>query len=357
MIDWSTLDFGRLWPAGLILLAALLFGALWRWRQPAIFPDIALVTATRRFHGLPDRLVTLCGALILLLLVLGMMQPSVVLQERVEQRARDFIILVDTSRSMRHDTRVRRDSLDLRYERRAGAFFETVDDPATLPFVARFELARESLFRFLNGRQPDDRVALMYFNDNVHPVSALTGNIAFLTDQLGSMDDYVNWGTNIASAMDSSLSLIERYPGNNKRTMILLTDAETRSTGDLEAQVQRLADSGVAFYVLWITTGDLDLTSGLAGAFLKLVESVGTVVTIRNPDADNLRDALLDISRTEAYRYDEVRRRTVHLQESVEHMVRPLLLIWLLAVGTRMHPAFDRSAFHLQIPPADRVSI
>ena len=32
--------------------------------------------------------------------------------------------------------------------------------------------------------------------------------------------------------MDSSLSLLERYPGDNQRALILMTDAETRYTQD-----------------------------------------------------------------------------------------------------------------------------
>lgn len=111
-----------------------------------------------------------------------------------------------------------------------------------------YELARESLLGFLADRRAEDRVGLIYFNDDAYTVAALTTNISFVIQQLAAMDDYVNWGTNIAVAMDTGLNLLDRYPDQNKRTLILLTDAETRFTEELEHQLARLA-----FYLLWLT--------------------------------------------------------------------------------------------------------
>ncbi len=162
------------------------------------------------------------------------------------------------------------------------------------------------------------------------------------------MDDYVNWGTDIADAMDSSLSLLERYPGNNKRALILLTDAETRYTRDLELQLARLANAGLSFYLLWITTDAEDLATEDASSFLELAGSIGTVLTIKDPDPDNMRQALAEIGRLEGYRYEELRHRTIDLAPPLLAATRVVLLLWLLAAATIFHPALRRHSFGTQ---------
>ena len=348
MIDWQTLQFTRTWPLWLALAAACILLALWYWRQRNVFPDLTLITQTRRGNGLTDRLLPVTGYALLMALIFVMMGPSVVLVERIEQRARDFVILVDTSRSMRHDTSAERREFELNFRRRVGAFAEAVDDPNAIPYVARFELARESLFHFLTGRRAGDRVALIYFNDDSHPVSALTSNIGFVVQQLATMDDYVNWGTDIAAALDSSLSLLERYPGDNKRTLILMTDAETRYTQDLEQQLARLANAGLSFYLLWITTDTEDLSTEDAGNFLELARSVGSVLTIKDPDPDNMQAALAEISRLEGYRYEELRHRTIDLAQPILQVTRIVLLLWLLLAATLFHPDMNKRTFGTQ---------
>ncbi len=348
MIDWQTLQFTQTWPAWLALPTVGVLLALWYWRQRNVFPDLTLITQTRRGNGLTDRLLPVTGYALLTALIIVMMGPSVVLVERIEKRARDFVILVDTSRSMRHDTSAERRDFELNFRRRVGAFAESVDDPNAIPYVARFELARESLFHFLSGRRAGDRVALIYFNDDSHPVSALTSNIGFVVQQLATMDDYVNWGTDIAAAMDSSLSLLERYPGDNKRTLILMTDAETRYTQDLEQQLARLANAGLSFYLLWITTDTEDLSTEDASNFLQLARSVGSVLTIKDPDPDNMQAALAEISRLEGYRYEELRHQSIDLAQPILRIARIVLLLWLLLAATLFHPDMSKRTFGTQ---------
>jgi Mg-chelatase subunit ChlD len=338
LIDWGSMQFAHNWPLLLALGTAALLIALWSYRRRRLFPDIHLVTATRARGGLTDRLPMAIGSVLLLLLTIVLLEPSVVRVESIEQRARDFLILVDTSRSMRHDTKVRRDEFDLRFERHVGAFATAVDDPGEIPFIARFELARESLMTFLKGRRAEDRVGLIYFNDDAHSVSALTSNIGFVVEQLASMDDYVNWGTDIATALDSGLNMLDRYPDRNKRTIILLTDAETRYTTELEQQLARLANAGLSFYLLWITADDNTDSSEDVATFLDLARSVGNVVTIDDPDSENLQRALLDVSRMEGYRYRETRREFVDLARPVLTATRILLVIWLLSMATVFRP-------------------
>ena len=344
MIDWQSLRFEQTWPAWLALPTACVLLALWYRRQHSVFPDLTLILRTRRSAGVTDRLLPVTGFALLTALIVVMMGPSVALVERIEQRARDFVILVDTSRSMRHDTVAARRDFDLVFERRVGAFAEAVDDPNTMPYVARYELARESLFRFLARRRAGDRVALIYFNDESHPVSALTSNIGFVVEQLATMDNYVNWGTDIATAMNSSLSLLERYPGTNKRALILMTDAEARYTQEVEQQLARLANAGLAFYLLWITT-DADLPSEDASSFLELARSVGSVLTIEDPDPENMQAALAEISRLEGYHYEELRRRTLDLTQPILEFTRGGLLLWLVAAATIFHPPLRRRPF------------
>jgi len=345
LIDWDSFQVARFWPLALALITAALLFALWIYSRKSVFPDIRLVTATRPAKGWIDRLPVTAGAALLLLLTLAIMEASVVRVETIDRRARDFLILVDTSRSMRHDTKVRRGDFDLNFERRVGAFATAVDDPNTIPHIARYELARESLLSFLSDRRAEDRVGLIYFNDDAHSVSALTSNIAFIVDQLASMDDYVNWGTDIATAMDSGLSLLDRFPDENKRTVILLTDAETRYTQELQQQLARLANANLSFYLLWITTDGNDDSNEDVASFVNLAQSIGSVVTIQDLDSENLQNALLDVSRMEGYGYQEVRRQFVDLSQPILQVTRILLVVWLTLMATIFHPSINRETY------------
>jgi hypothetical protein len=57
MIDWQTLQFEQTWPAWLALPTACLLIALWYLRRRSVFPDLSLITRTRRLNGITDRLV------------------------------------------------------------------------------------------------------------------------------------------------------------------------------------------------------------------------------------------------------------------------------------------------------------
>ncbi len=305
-----------------------------------------LITNTVRYRGVIDRLPVILGGLILGLLLVSLMAPSVVRTVTVDQRARDFLVIVDTSRSMRHDANVRRDSIELRYERRAGTFSSNVDDPNKLPLLARYELARESLLSFLAQRKAQDRVGMIYFNDNVFTMSAPTANIDFVTEQLGSMDEYVNWGTDIALAMQSGLNLLERYPDQNKKAVILLTDAEAAYTKEVEQQLARVGSMGISFYLLWITTDEKNMSNEEITKFLDYARSVGTVITLESLDSRNLEDSLRDIGMLEDYSYKEEKRQLLDLSQPFLDAARYLLLIWLLLVVTIFHPGTtDRNIF------------
>ncbi len=343
MIDWSSFYFERTWPVWLGLGTALVLFGIWYFYRRDHFPDMLLITNTVPLGGITDRIPVIVGSIILLLLLLTLMEPSVVRTVTVDQRARDFLVILDTSRSMRHDANVRRDSVELRYERRAGTFSSNVDDPGKLPLLARYELARESLLSFLEQRKAQDRVGMIYFNDNVFTMSAPTANIDFVMEQLGSMDEYVNWGTDIALGLQTGLNLLERYPDQNKKAVILMTDAEAAYTQEVEQQLARVASMGISFYLLWITTDEKNMSNEEITKFLDYARSVGTVITLETLDSRNLEDAMRDISMLEDYSYKEEKRQRLDLSQPFFDVARYLLLFWLLLVATIFHPGKDRN--------------
>jgi Mg-chelatase subunit ChlD len=345
LIDWDSLTFERVWPLWLGVAAAIIFFALWFYKRRTHFPDIMLLTDTVTVKGIFDRLPIIFTSLVLGLIIIVLMQPTVIRSITIDQRARDFLVIFDTSRSMRHDTNVNREELDLRFERRAGTFSTAVDDPNSLPMLARYELARESLLSFLSQRKAQDRVGLIFFNDNAFTMSAPTANIDFVIEQLASMDEYVNWGTDIALAMETGLNLFDRYPQQNKKAVILLTDAEAAYTKDVEQQLTRLASMGVSFYLLWITTDENDMSNEEVEKFLNYARTVGTVVTIENLDARNLENTLRDISRLEGYSYKESRRERINLSGPFLQAARILIILWLFLVATYFHPSTGRNFF------------
>ena len=346
MIDWGSLQVARLWPLALLAIVAAALCFFWFARRRKLFPDLQLLDRDPGDGGRSDWLPLATGILLLLLFTAAMPEPTVTRVVEVEQRARDFLLLVDTSRSMRHDTAVRRDAFELNYKRRAGAFSEAVDNPDTLPYVARFELARESLLTFLSARLAEDRVGLVYFNDDTHPVAALTSDIAFVIDQLATMDDYVNWGTDIATAVDGSIAMLQRYSDRNRRALILLTDAETRYTDELQQQLARLASEDLSFYLLWITADNGGKgPDEEAQAFLDLARSVGVVVTIDNLDSDSLRDSFQDISRLEGYTYVDEKRSIVRFSQPLLDGARLLLVAWLFLAAAVFFPGSSIDEF------------
>ena len=72
------------------------------------------------------------------------------------------------------------------------------------------------------------------------------------------------------------------------------------------------------------------------------------MLTIQDPDPDNMHAALAEISRLEGYRYDELRHRTIDLGQPILRVTRIVLLLWLLAAATIFHPAINRRTFGTQ---------
>ncbi|MFQ5982070.1 MAG: VWA domain-containing protein [Woeseiaceae bacterium] len=332
------MNIGAWWPLSLLAASIVALGIAWIRQNGALFPDINLLKQTVRAGGIADRLPLHLGVLIIALLSLSLMDISATRLVEVDRRARDFLVVVDTSRSMRENTTLLRDQFPPTFERRADLYVGQSENPATIPNLGRYEVARESLLQFLAHRSKADRVGLIYFNSMVYLMSGFTSNFEFVKDQLEGMDPYVTFGTNMRWALEQALNLVDRYPGRNRRAIILLTDAEARNTEFLQQQLDRIRRSDIAFYLLWITPNTADGRSPLATEFLRAVRTFGSVFTIDDVRDGYLDEALEEIAELEDYAYREPVHEHVNLSEIILNVAMSLLLVWIAMVGTLWLP-------------------
>ncbi len=345
-MGFTNIQVGNWWPLLFGLLAVAGLALIWFRKKGELFPDIDLITDTAPLSGVLDRLPLILGVIIVFMLMISIMDITTTRSSVVEKTARDFLVVVDTSRSMRENTPLLRENFPTTFPRKAGLYSGQVDDPSTIPELARYELARESLLRFMSSLNPnEDRIQLTYFNSQVYLMSGFTTNFDFLRQQLEAMDPYVTYGTNIRWALEQALNMVERYPSRNKQAVILLTDAEAKNTDDLQEQMYRLGQLDLSFYLLWITSDSTGEVSQQALDFLRSTRSIGTAYTIENLDQGNLDQAMEEIGKLESYAYEESRHEQVDLSESVFTLARWLMLVWILLVATIYHPILVTAAF------------
>ena len=339
-MDWSNIQIGNWWPFILGVGVTIVLFVLWYQRKGQLFPDIKLLADTAPARGILDSIPLVVGVIIVILLMISLMDITTTRSRVVEKTARDFLVIVDTSRSMRENTTLLREGFPTTFPRGAGLYSGQVDDPSTIPELARYELSRESLLRFMDSLNPnEDRIQLTYFNSQVYLMSGFTTNFKFLKQQLQAMDPYVTYGTNIRWALEQGLDMLERYPARNKQAVILLTDAEAKNTDDLQEQLYRLGQHDLSFYLLWITSDSTGEVSEQALEFLRSTRSIGTAFTIEDMDEGTLDSALEDIGKLESYAYEEFRHEQIDLSEFVFTLARWLMLLWILLIATIYHPA------------------
>ena len=343
------MNVGAWWPLLLLVASFAVLEISWIRQRGTPFPDINLLKHTAKAGGIADRLPLVLGVLISALLLLSLMNISVTRLIELDRRARDFLVIVDTSRSMREDTALLRAQFPPTFARRADLYVGQSENPADIPNLGRYEVARESLLQFLASRSEVDRVGLTYFNSMVYLMSGFTSNFDFIEAQLEGMDSYVTFGTNMRWALEQALNLVERYPGQNRRAIILLTDAEARSTEFLQKQLDRLRRSDIAFYLLWITPNTEDGQSPLSAKFLSTVRLFGSVFTIDDVGEGYLDEALEEIAELEDYAYREARHEQINISEIVLKVAQWLLLVWTVMLGTFWLPLF-------RLTPADQVA-
>lgn len=334
----SGLQVGEWWPLLVAVLVILVLVAVWLRHKGDLFPDIKLLSGTASLGGVLDFLPMIIGVTVVALIILSLMDISISHSITLTKRARDFLVIVDTSRSMRENTSLLRKDNPPTYERRAGLYSGETNDPSKIPKLGRYEVARESLLHFLASRRDVDRIALIYFNSQVYLMSGFTSNFDFLRQQLKGMDPYVTQGTNIRWAMEKGLDMLQRYPSKNRQAVILLTDAETRATNGLQQQLARLSKLNIPFYLLWITTDAAGGVSDDAREFLRRVRDIGTVFTISDLEKGHLDEALSEIGKLEDYAYKEVRHEQINLSPYFLGGARWLMLFWILLIATIYHP-------------------
>lgn len=285
----------------------------------------------------------LIGSSVILLAVLSLMNISGSREVVVQKNARDFLVIVDTSRSMRENTSLLRRDFPPKYERRAGRYADDVAEPGRIPELARYEVARESLLDFLASRGHEDRIALIYFNTEVYLMSGFTTDIDFIEQQFAQMDDYVTYSTNIRWALEQGLDMIERYPARNRQTVILLTDAEANYTTALQQQMDRIAKLDLAFYVLWIRTDENGEASDAALRFLRSARLIGSVYTVDEMGQGYLDEALAEIAELESYSYAERRFETFEFSEGLLAAAQWLTLLWIVLTATVHYPVSSQN--------------
>ena len=343
------MNVGAWWPLLLLIASFAVLEISWIRQRGTPFPDINLLKHTAKAGGIADRLPLVLGVLISALLLLSLMNISATRLIELDRRARDFLVIVDTSRSMREDTALLRAQFPPTFARRADLYVGQSENPANIPNLGRYEVARESLLQFLASRSEVDRVGLIYFNSMVYLMSGFTSNFDFIEAQLEGMDSYVTFGTNMRWALEQALNLVERYPGQNRRAIILLTDAEARNTEFLQQQLDRLRRSDIAFYLLWITPNTEDGQSPLSTKFLSTVRLFGSVFTIDDVGGGYLDEALGVIAELEDLSYREARHEQINLSEIVLKVAQWLLLVWTVMLGTFWLPLF-------RLTPADQAA-
>lgn len=337
-MNLSAITVGTWWPIALTFLAMGLLLFAWFRMSGTLFPDLRVVRDSASAAGIADRLPLVLGSMICLLLPLSLMNISATRMIEVDRHARDFLVIVDTSRSMRENTALLRKDYQPVYPRKADLYVGQSDDPENIPNLGRYEVARTSLLQFLASRNEVDRIGLIYFNSMVYLMSGFTSNFDFVERQLAGMDPYVTFGTNMRWALQQALDLVERYPGRNRRAIILLTDAEARNTEDLQLQLARARKLDIAFYLLWIQPETGEAESPLATEFLRTVREFGSVFTIDEISEGFLDDAFGEISQLEDYAYREARHQRVDLSRIILSMSLWLTLLWVLCQGTLWTP-------------------
>jgi Mg-chelatase subunit ChlD len=347
-IAWSTLTFGAWWPVLLGLLTLMFFVWQWHRNHGKLFPDINLISATRsRFSAFVDHLSIGLGAIIIGLLLLVLASPSIEISRTVEHTAREFMILLDSSGSMQADTLVPREGATLNYDRplQLGLIPVTGErgtrgsgvDSESVPFLARYEVARESIRRFLDKRRFGDRVGVVYFNNTPFVVSIVTRNVAAIREELKWLDDYVALGTLLYRGLNMAINVLESSPSGLKQAMILISDAEISSFSRIEPELDRLTESNISLHLLWL--GEEQGLDADSEAFLAHVQNIGgNIVALTDLTNETLDAAFEKIDRLESYSYQETQRSQVDLSEGVLRVGRWLILVWVLLILTIYHP-------------------
>lgn len=347
-IEWSTFTLVYTWPLMLGALTLCFFIWYWKSHRGSLFPDINLVSISRsKLSFLADHLSIILGSVIILLLIFVMTVPSVMVTRSVERNAREFMILLDSSGSMQAETSVIREGAELNYDRplKLGMIPVTGEraergtgvDPETVPYLARYEVARESIRRFLEGRRFGDRVGLVYFNNTPFVVSIVTQNVTAIREELKWLDDYVALGTLLHRGLEMAINILESSPSGLRQAMILISDAEVSNFERIKEQLERLDELNISLHLLWL--GEKQGLDAESEDFLAHVQGMGgNIVTLTDLTSETLDAAFEQIDRLESFAYTEDQTRQLDLTGPLLELVQWLVILWVLLALTIYHP-------------------
>jgi Mg-chelatase subunit ChlD len=336
------------WPVLLGLFTLMFFVWQWRSQHGKLFPDINLLYRTRsRLGSVVDHLSILLGAVVVVLVLTVLTSPSIEITRTVERTAREFMVLLDSSGSMQGDTRVPRAGAELNYDRplKLGLIPVTGErgergagvNPESLPWLARYEVARESIRRFLDQRRFGDRVGVVYFNNTPFVVSIVTQNVAAIKDELKWLDDYVALGTLLHRGLDMATSVLESSPSGLKQAMVLISDAEISNFSRIQPELDRLKKLNISLHLLWL--GDEEGLDADAKAFLDHVKGMGgNIIALTDLTNETLDAAFKQIDYLESYSYPETQKTQLDLSAILLQVVQWLILLWVLLILTIYHP-------------------
>jgi hypothetical protein len=218
-----------------------------------------------------------------------------------------------------------------RAERGAGV------DPETVPYLARYEVARESIRRFLEQRRFGDRVGLVYFNNTPFVVSIVTQNVTAIREELKWLDDYVALGTLLHRGLEMSINILESSPSGLRQAMILISDAEVSNFERIKEQLDRLDKLNISLHLLWL--GEKQGLDAESEDFLAHVQGMGgNIVALTDLTSETLDAAFEQIDRLESFSYRENQTRQLDLTGLLLVLMQWLVLIWVLLVLTVYHP-------------------
>jgi Ca-activated chloride channel family protein len=265
------------------LLAALLVFVGARRSSRAALRVLPARLATQLDPRRRARTRSVCIGAALLLCSAALAGPVVGASERpVLRRGVDLVVCIDTSRSM-----LARDAKPTRFERAKREITLLLDE--------------------LGG----DRVSLVAFSGDARSVAPLTRDGAALGDLLESlsMEDARLGGTDLAVAIDFSLTLFEERSGKHE-AIVLLTDGEDLSGQGLAA-AERAADKGIRVYVVGV--------GSVRGAKIPIADPSGDESFLRGPDGEEV------VSRLGEESLERLAVATGGAYTSTERSARPLV--------------------------------
>lgn len=259
------MTFGRMDMLWLGLVVAVLMVALllWSWRKQMslihqFVPErlMAQLTTQIRWETRKWRLFMVAFATAILFVAMAQPRWGFVWEE-AEQRGRDVILAIDTSRSM-----LAGDIAPNRLARAKLAALELID----LSGTDRFGLVAFAGGAFLQ--------APLTFDDEV-----LRQNIQLLEPGI-----IPQGGTAIYEAVDAAIGAFKKADGDNHKLLILFTDGEDHE-GGVDKVVERAREAGLRIFTIGIGTAE--------GEILKVPDDKGNPVLVRD-EAGNVVKSRLD---------------------------------------------------------------